>query len=331
MHSRARISVNDSNNNSIEANKDCREMASNLPITHISPGDHGNKSFENDGKMSGCGDDGQCSEAEQASPLIVDQHSRTASPVDGKDLLLSRLPPSISPSSSLSLQSSSPTFQAAADTILDRSSSETAHSLRVSTNSHELELSPKSGLSFGIDRILGTSGSKRNRDSPPGELTERKSRVSSATPIFYQDSEGETRSKTYPARHRSISEDSSNCPTTPRSSAASPTEEEPSRDLTHGRPGDSAVLELEGDHTRHRLPSVAAQHGPSCPRPPVDSFHSFPAPAAGHLTRAGYQDIVLGDLTGHAGHTKSIPHNPYHSPGLFLPPPSDICRIEQRR
>ncbi|RUS82886.1 hypothetical protein EGW08_009351 [Elysia chlorotica] len=295
----------------------------NISTTHVLHRDPVMKSLKNDGKTSSCDEVEYFSEAEETSPLVVDQDSRASSPVDGKDLRIRRLPPSISPLHSPSLQSASPTFQCDPDILPDHSSSGSTHSPRIAADVNEPLWDSKPGLSFGIDRILGNSS--RSSNNHPEDITKQASRFNPTTPIFSQNGDDEKKPKPYSVRHGSLSEDSSNCRSTPRSSAASPVEEATNRDLTNGRARDPAALEAEGDQARYRLPGVSA-HGPSCPRPPMGSFRGFSAPGAGHLNRPGYQDIVAG----HSGHSTSGPHNPYHSPGLFLPPHSDICRIEQR-
>ncbi|GFS07374.1 T-cell leukemia homeobox protein 3 [Elysia marginata] len=292
MLSRSRLSINDSNNNSIESSKENRRMAHNIPVV---PADDGKDSIQKDVKINNCDDTENCPEdGPQTSPLGVDRESHTPTPVDVNDLTGRRLSPLMSPSSSLASQSPPLTVRSDTDPMLDNNSSEVKYSVRTTTSSAPSNplpnptMLPKPGLSFSIDRILGNSNSNTTVGRMSQGLTQSAGMINCTSPTFCSDSSAERRSRKHPARHGSVSDDSSGSPITPRSSAPSPSEEESNEDLFPNRLTKHAVV--EADPTRHALSGVTVER-PGYPRPLVESFR-FPVAERGHLIRAGYQDLV---------------------------------------
>ena len=326
MHPRSRLSVNDSNNNSVEASKDSRVTANNDTLRHVPSQSLRELPLEKDARNSSSDSiedqskEGQTSSerAQHGALMTNSAEERHSTP--------------LSPSCSSRSSSPSPSFQADTDIIVDNDPIEARQSTRMSTAAgicQDPPLGPKPGLSFSIDRILSNSCSDNTCGRSSEERTHRVSRANRTSPMSSPEGSVERRTRLNSSRHGSVSEDSSRS-VTPRSSAASPVGGEPVEDLINSRLREAASRGIKEDHPRHRLPGVPA-HSPGCLRPPVDSIRGFSTAGPGHPTRAGHPELGVSDLAGYAGHATTGAHNPYHSPGLFLPPPSDICRIEQHR
>ncbi|GFO36102.1 hypothetical protein PoB_006260700 [Plakobranchus ocellatus] len=343
---RLRVSINDTNNNSIDSSKDSPGHGTpNSTITLVPPASLAQTVR---GQTSSCDvTRGQTNADRGSSKTSGPSDKRVRSPGLSRDKdSLADTRSSSSPSPPFSSFSSSPPFSPESENLLDKGSPGSRHSQSPSLDPPD-EGSPKSGLSFSIDRILSiTPSCSNNRNSSlastsrHGSMNKKPVKTGRATSLSATDrssSPGATRAanqeKLSRSRHGSRSDEVDDCPDTPRTADVSPAVEVEENDLEESRRQKDPAPRSISDQARSRLASPSTS-GSGCVRAsPLNNFCVLPT-ATGQLIRPGHPDlVVVNDLSrhsGHAGHPASGLHNTYHSPGLFLPPP-DICRLEPHR